>query len=297
MNGVVNVYKEKGFTSHDVTAILRGVLHASKIGHTGTLDPDATGVLPVCVGKATKAAELIMGRDKEYIAELVFGCETDTQDAGGAVTESTDYVFDEATARDAILSFQGGYDQIPPMYSAVKMKGVKLYEMAREGLSVEREPRHVEIPAIEILSLDEKGARIRVACSKGTYIRTLCEDIGRRTGYLAHMRELCRTACGPYRVEGALTIAEIKARMAAGDESFLVTLEELFADCFSFTVPEEDDLYLLNGNCLTYADPALPREIGARIRVHTSDGAFIGLYRVTELLDGAVRMRTERIFA
>ncbi len=297
MNGVVIVKKEKGFTSHDVTAVLRGVLHASKIGHTGTLDPEATGVLPVCVGKATKAAELIMGREKEYIACLAFGSETDTQDAGGELTASTDYVFDEAEAREAILSFQGEYEQIPPMYSAVKKGGVKLYEMAREGLTVEREARRVRISEIEILLLTPTGASIRVVCSKGTYIRTLCEDIGRRLGYLAHMEELVRTACGPYRIEEALTIDELRTRMKAGDTSFLVSLEELFADSFSFTVPPEDDLYLLNGNCLTYADPALPREEAARIRVHSSDGAFIGLYRVTELLDGAVRMRAEKIFA
>ncbi len=307
MNGVVNIYKEKGYTSHDVTAIVRGIMRADKIGHTGTLDPDATGVLPVCLGKATKAAELIMGCDKEYIAEFAFGAETDTQDASGTVTARTDYVFDEEAARAAILSFQGGYDQLPPMYSAVKMGGVKLYELAREGIEVERKSRFAAIPEIEILALSPEGGRIRVACAKGTYIRTLCEDIGRRTGYLAHMTALERTASGPYRKDTALTLDELRAKVAAGDYSFFVSLDSLFAYAPRKIVPPEDDIYLKNGNPLTYPDETLPRETGARVRLYLSDGTFAGLYKVTELLPeatdeegkplpAAVRMKAEKMF-
>lgn len=297
MNGVINVFKEKGFTSHDVTAILRGVMHAEKIGHTGTLDPDATGVLPVCIGKATKACELIMGAGKEYVATLRFGAETDTQDASGTVTNKCEYTFDEAAAREAIMSFVGEQDQIPPMYSAIKVKGVKLYDLAREGATVDRKPRHIVISEIEILELSEEGARIRVACSKGTYIRTLCEDIGRKCGYLAYMSELCRTASGPYRAENALTIAQIKERVSNGDLSFVVSLDELFAAHPAKTVLPEEDLYLRNGNHLTYADEYLPREIGRKVRMYTSDGTFAGLYVVSELREGGmVRLKADTMF-
>ena len=297
MNGVINVYKEKTYTSHDVIAIIRGILHVKKIGHTGTLDPDATGVLPVCIGKATKACDLIMGSGKEYVATLRFGAETDTQDASGTVTREQTYEFDEALAREAIMSFEGEQDQIPPMYSAIKIGGVKLYDLAREGAVVDRKPRRITIYRIEILELDSTGARIRVECSKGTYIRTLCEDIGRKCGYLAHMSELCRTASGPYRAENALTIAQIKERVEAGDFSFLMGLEELFGAYPAKTVLPEEDVYLLNGNHLTYADEDLPRAVGTKVRMYTSDGVFAGLYAVSECFeDGMVRLLADTMF-
>ena len=298
MDGIVNVYKEKNYTSHDVVAILRGVLRTKKIGHTGTLDPQATGVLPVCLGKATKVAELIMGTQKEYIAELAFGTETDTQDADGAVTRRQDYRFDAEEARQAIQSFCGEYEQLPPMYSAVKVGGVKLYEMARMGMEVERKPRRVTIAETEILELNEKGARLRIVCSKGTYIRTLCEDIGRRTGYLAHMTALERTASGPYRVENSFRIDELKSLMQQKrQKEFLTDLDELFAEYPSKTVIPEEDILLRNGNYLTYNAAEIPPIIGQTVRMYTSDGGFVGLYQVTELpAPGRVRLRAYKMF-
>ena len=181
INGIVNIYKEKGYTSHDVVAVLRKVVGQKKIGHTGTLDPDATGVLPVCLGRATKVCELLTDHDKTYEALLLLGKTTDTQDISGEVLEERDPGdLTEEEVRSCIESFIGEYDQIPPMYSALKVNGKKLYELAREGKTVERKSRKVQIHGIRILEMNLPHVRMEVDCSKGTYIRTLCHDIGEK---------------------------------------------------------------------------------------------------------------------
>ncbi len=187
IHGIINVYKEKGFTSHDVVAKLRGIVGQKKIGHTGTLDPDATGVLPVCLGKATKLCDLLTDKNKTYEAVLLLGKTTDTQDITGEVLEekSTEALTEEKV-REAIEGFIGDYEQIPPMYSALKVNGKKLYELAREGKVIERKARPVKILDIQILEIDLPKVRMEVSCSKGTYIRTLCHDIGEK----ARMRRL-----------------------------------------------------------------------------------------------------------
>ena len=183
IHGIINVYKEKGFTSHDVVAKLRGIVGQKKIGHTGTLDPDATGVLPVCLGKATKLCDLLTDKNKTYEAVLLLGKTTDTQDITGEVLEekSTEALTEEKV-REAIEGFIGDYEQIPPMYSALKVNGKKLYELAREGKVIERKARPVKILDIQILEIDLPKVRMEVSCSKGTYIRTLCHDIGDKLG-------------------------------------------------------------------------------------------------------------------
>ena len=181
-NGVLNVSKEKGYTSHDVVAKLRGITHQKKIGHTGTLDPDATGVLPVCLGKATKVCELLTDKDKTYQAVLLLGMETDTQDTTGTVTARAPVTASEEDVREAVQSFTGSYDQIPPMYSALKINGKKLYDLARAGKEVERKARMVQIHEIRIEEIALPRVTMTVTCSKGTYIRTLCYDIGRKLG-------------------------------------------------------------------------------------------------------------------
>ena len=183
IRGIINVYKEKGFTSHDVVAKLRGIVGQKKIGHTGTLDPDATGVLPVCLGKATKLCDLLTDKNKTYEAVLLLGKTTDTQDITGEVLEekSTEALTEEKV-REAIEGFIGDYEQIPPMYSALKVNGKKLYELAREGKVIERKARLVKILDIQILEIDLPKVRMEVSCSKGTYIRTLCHDIGEKLG-------------------------------------------------------------------------------------------------------------------
>ena len=199
INGIVNIYKEKGYTSHDVVAVLRKVVGQKKIGHTGTLDPDATGVLPVCLGRATKVCELLTDHDKTYEALLLLGKTTDTQDISGEVLEERDPGdLTEEEVRSCIESFIGEYDQIPPMYSALKVNGKKLYELAREGKTVERKSRKVQIHGIRILEMNLPHVRMEVDCSKGTYIRTLCHDIGEKLQVGGCMEELERTKVGRF---------------------------------------------------------------------------------------------------
>ena len=176
MDGIINVYKEKGFTSHDVVAKLRGILRMKKIGHTGTLDPAAEGVLPVCLGKGTRLCDMLTDKTKTYRAVLLLGKETDTQDTTGAVQAEYPVHVTEEEVREAILSFLGDYMQIPPMYSALKVNGKKLYELARQGKEVEREARPVQILDIQIESIELPRVTFSVSCSKGTYIRTLCYE-------------------------------------------------------------------------------------------------------------------------
>ena len=178
LNGVINVYKEKGYTSHDVVAKMRGIFRQKKIGHTGTLDPDAVGVLPVCLGNATKLCDLLTDRSKEYRAVLRLGITTDTQDMSGTVLSEQEVTCSPEEAEAAVLSFVGEYDQIPPMYSALKVNGKKLVDLARRGIEVERKPRRVGILSIEIGEIDLPRVTMTVRCTKGTYIRTLCEEQG-----------------------------------------------------------------------------------------------------------------------
>ena len=199
-DGMINVCKEKGFTSHDVVAKLRGILHQKKIGHTGTLDPDATGVLPVCLGKGTKLCDMITDRDKTYRAVMMLGRTTDTQDISGQILTEKAVNVDEREVRDAAVSFVGDYMQIPPMYSAIKVDGKKLYELARAGQEVERKARHVVINALNITEIQLPYVTMEVSCSKGTYIRTLCQDIGEKLGCGACMTELVRLKVGAFDI-------------------------------------------------------------------------------------------------
>ena len=211
ISGILNIKKEAGFTSHDVVAKLRGIVHQKKIGHTGTLDPDATGVLPVCLGKATKLCDLLTDKNKTYEAVLLLGKTTDTQDITGEVLEekSTEALTEEKV-REAIEGFIGDYEQIPPMYSALKVNGKKLYELAREGKVIERKARLVKILDIQILEIDLPKVRMEVSCSKGTYIRTLCHDIGEKLGCGGCMESLIRTRVSTFRIEDAKTLDEIE---------------------------------------------------------------------------------------
>ena len=219
-DGVINVYKEKGFTSHDVVAKLRGILRQKKIGHTGTLDPDAVGVLPVCLGKGTKLCDVLTDRTKAYRAVLLLGQVTDTQDAGGEVISRCEperlLALSEDEVREAVMDFVGPYDQIPPMYSALKVNGQKLCDLARAGKTVERKARPVEILSIEIEEICLPRLVMTVECSKGTYIRTLCHDIGEKLGVGGCMEELTRIRSGNFSIENALTLSEIEELRDAG---------------------------------------------------------------------------------
>lgn len=251
-HGIINVYKEAGYTSHDVVAKLRGICRQKKIGHTGTLDPDAVGVLPVCLGSATRVCDMLTDKNKEYEAVFRLGMVTDTQDISGQVMESHPELAVNITphmAESAIFSFLGSYDQIPPMYSALKVDGKKLYELARAGKEVERAARRVEILQLSILQMELPKITIRVGCSKGTYIRTLCHDIGQKLGCGAAMVSLKRTRVGEFRVEQALTLAEI-TELAAKDqlETVILPIDLVFGELHKITVLEEYQKYLENGN-------------------------------------------------
>lgn len=213
MDGIINVYKEKGWTSFDVVAKLRGILGQRKIGHTGTLDPEAEGVLAVCVGKATKLVDRITGTDKVYETAFRLGIETDTEDISGTVLAEYSVDVGEEECREAILSFIGSYDQIPPMYSAKKIEGKKLYEYAREGKVIERKAHPVSIFGIEITEIKLPEIRMTVCCGKGTYIRTLCSDIGKKLGCGAVMTELKRTRVGKFRIEDSVHLDELEQAM------------------------------------------------------------------------------------
>lgn len=249
INGILNVYKEVGFTSHDVVAKLRGIVKQKKIGHTGTLDPDATGVLPVCLGNATKLCDMLTDKNKEYVASFRLGFCTDTQDISGKVLKTSEKAVTEEAVKEAILSFVGEYDQIPPMYSALKVNGKKLYELAREGIEIERKARRVVIVEIEILDMKLPDIKIRVQCSKGTYIRTLCHDIGLKLGTYATMTSLERTRVSNFSVENALTLSQIETYVKEDKVSeILVKTEDAFENMLSVRVAPPFEKLLMNGN-------------------------------------------------
>ena len=209
LHGVLNIYKEKGYTSHDVVAKLRRIVGQKKIGHTGTLDPDAVGVLPVCLGKATKVCDMLTDKDKTYEAVLLLGKVTDTQDSSGRILAESDIQnLEEQEVQKAVCSFAGEYDQIPPMYSALKVNGKKLYELARNGQEVERKPRRVIIHKIRILKMELPRVHMEVTCSKGTYIRTLCHDIGQSLGCGGIMESLVRTRVERFAIEDSIRLEE-----------------------------------------------------------------------------------------
>lgn len=283
INGIVNIYKEKGYTSHDVVAVLRKVVGQKKIGHTGTLDPDATGVLPVCLGRATKVCELLTDHDKTYEALLLLGKTTDTQDISGEVLEERDPGnLMEEEVRSCIESFIGEYDQIPPMYSALKVNGKKLYELAREGKTVERKSRRVQIHGIRILEMNLPHVRMEVDCSKGTYIRTLCHDIGEKLQVGGCMEELERTKVGRFLKEDAVTLDEVRQKMEQGEGAELFTpLDQIFAELPAVTVTDAKAWMSYNGNDLPERFLLEKEEWtdGQEVRVYDSRKNFIGLYQ------------------
>lgn len=250
MDGIINVYKEKGYTSHDVVAKLRGILRMKKIGHTGTLDPDAEGVLPVCLGKATKLCDLLTDKTKTYQAVMLLGQETDTQDTTGEVLAQYPVNATEEEVREAVESFLGPYMQVPPMYSALKVNGKKLYELARAGKKVEREARLVEIFEIHVDSIELPRVTMTVTCSKGTYIRTLCYDIGRKLGCGGCMEHLLRTRVDRFELADSLKLSQIEELRDRGEvENHVIAVDEVFAGLPAYTaVPGDGDKLVHNGN-------------------------------------------------
>ena len=277
VHGVINVKKEKGMTSFSVVARCRRIFGQKKIGHTGTLDPDAEGVLVVCLGKGTKLVDMLSHGTKTYEAVLLLGCVTDTQDTSGTVLQEYEVDVRPEEAEEAVLSFEGPQMQIPPMYSALKVDGKKLVDLARRGIEVERKAREVTFTDIEILETDLPRIRFRVTCSKGAYIRTLCEDIGMKLGCGGCMESLLRTRTGRFKIEEALTLDEISEKVRDGDLSFVMPIDRFFDEYPSVQVPESLDADIRNGNRFELRGHGdIPNK---KVRVYLSDGAFAGIYK------------------
>lgn len=281
INGIIIIDKEPGFTSHDVVAKMRGICGQKKIGHTGTLDPMATGVLPVCLGSGTRLCDLLADRDKEYVTELLLGAATDTQDLTGRVLAEKPVEADADQVRTVCESFLGDYEQVPPMYSALKVDGKRLYELARAGREVERKARTVKITELEILECSLPVVRMRVVCSKGTYIRTLCADIGRKLGCGGTMKSLRRTRVGKFKLEGAMTLNELQ-QLKNQDRltEAVLPVDSVFENCPALHVSAENQRLLDNGNAI-YPGQTLENicyEPGQWVCFYREDGSFGGIY-------------------
>lgn len=293
IHGIINIYKEKGFTSHDVVAKARGILRQKKIGHTGTLDPDAVGVLPLCLGMGTKLVPYLTDADKCYEAEVILGAYTTTEDASGEILDTFDVNASQTEILEIIQSFVGDYTQIPPMYSAIKVNGVKLYELARQGIVIDRPERHVIIYSCELLEfLDERRFRIRVNCSKGTYIRTLCTDIGRKLGCGAHMGELVRTRVGGYTIEESITLAQLE-EMRDTIEDKVSPIEGFFENYPIGRIKEAYQKAIDNGNPLPFEAVECDVTGLEKLRIYDTTDTFVGVYFVDELKQ---RLSVDKMF-
>lgn len=286
IHGVLNVYKEKGYTSHDVVAKLRGIVGQKKIGHTGTLDPDATGVLPVCLGKATKLCDMLTDKDKTYETVLLLGQVTDTQDISGTVleTKTTDALTKERVI-EVIHEFVGMYEQIPPMYSALKVNGKKLYELARQGIEVERKARPVQIHEIHIEEIDLPRVRMEVTCSKGTYIRTLCHDIGQKLQCGGCMEQLVRTRVSRFEIKDSYTLEQIAQRRDEGKlKDILVPIDEMFSQYKKVVIKEKNSSLVYNGNPFFKRHTEKISDLSDEelVRVYDHQNRFIGIYGYSE---------------
>ena len=284
MNGIIIVDKLRGKTSHDIVYAIRRLTGIKKVGHTGTLDPMATGVLPICIGSATKVADMLTLSDKGYTAEFVLGKTTDTLDAEGEILTEAEVNVTEDEIRAAVMSFVGDIEQIPPMYSAIKQNGKKLYELARQGIEVERKPRKVTINSIDILEINGESVTIAVSCSKGTYIRTLCADIGEKLGTGAYMTKLRRTKTGIFNISQSHTLEELGTLNEEKGtlKSVLIPVDKIFEDYPEIILNEKQKKSVTNGVRMTYKG----RE-NQSYRVYDEDKNFLC---ISKIIDGKLTL-------
>ena len=276
INGVLNVFKNKGMTSFDVVRKIKFLAREKKVGHTGTLDPEATGVLPVCLGKATKIIDYIMDSRKVYEVKLLLGTKTTTYDLEGEVVEKkeTGHLTEEDVSK-AVLSFIGQYDQVPPMYSALKKNGVRLYELARQGIEIEREARRINIFNISNLEIDLPYVCMKVACSKGTYIRSLCYDIGEKLNVGGIMAELNRSETSVFKEENSVNIENLTREDI---QDYIITIEEALSFYPRITINSSFTKLLVNGvNVFDMRLTNEKREKNVLYRVYDTEGIFIGI--------------------
>ena len=274
MNGVLNIYKPTGITSFDVVSIVRKISNVKKVGHAGTLDPEASGVLPVCIGRGTKAIDYIMGDFKIYEAELKLGVITDTYDKEGKILKESEVTASEEEIIQAINSFVGEIKQVPPMYSALKVNGKKLYELARAGIEIEREARLINIYGIDIIEMKIPYVKFRVKCSKGTYIRSLCYDIGELLECGGMMWNLQRTATGQFHIEDAVNIEDLNRENI---NQYIMPIEKIFQGNTKITIEDRFIKFLLNG--VVVKDKALVSKFEEHITysIYNNDNNFIGI--------------------
>jgi len=272
VGGILIIHKHAGVTSNDIVQKLRRLYGTRQIGHTGTLDPMATGVLPVLIGRAVKASDFITAESKRYTAEMRLGIETDTEDTTGTVLRRCEDIPGEEAVLQACASFVGDIEQVPPMYSALKVDGKKLVDLAREGITVERQARPITIHSLSARRMDSETYQLNVHCSKGTYIRTLCADIGKKLGCGAAMSALIRTESGPFSLERAVTVAQLEEISPEERLSLLLPLEEYFLDLPPVHLPEFYARLARNG-CEIYQ---------SKIRTSLPDGVLVRLYRGEE---------------
>lgn len=278
MNGILLIDKPRDWTSHDVVGKLRGILRERRIGHSGTLDPMATGLLVVFIGRATRAVEFAEAHEKEYHAGLRLGMVTDTQDVTGTVLEQCDCSVSRAELETVLPRFRGEIQQIPPMYSAIKVQGKKLYEIARKGGEVERKPRPVTISKLEVTGEEHGDYLLDVVCSKGTYIRTLCHDIGGALGVGGTMSALRRVRAGQFSLENAYTLEQVQQAADAGRaEELLLPVDALFAEYPAVALTAKGEKRCRVGN-----DYPVPETAGEICRVYGGDGAFLALARAEQ---------------
>ncbi len=281
MNGIIIIDKPCSKTSHDMVGFIRRLTGIKKVGHTGTLDPLATGVLPVCIGNATKACELLTCENKAYRAELALGMTTDTLDAEGEILTEQPVLCDEERIKNVIMSFVGEIEQIPPMFSAIKKDGKKLYELARQGINIEREKRKITIHSIKINEIDMKRETVSfdVECSKGTYIRTLCDDIGMKLGCGGYMNKLTRIKSGKFSLDDAYTTEQLTKLFEENKfEDALISVDEVFDIYPKITVNERQKNFLVNGVRVRFK--GLKEE--QTYRVYDENGEFLSLSKCIE---------------
>lgn len=276
MNGVINFYKPSGMTSHDAVYFFRKLLNIKRIGHTGTLDPNATGVLPICIGKATRISEYLLDVDKEYIGELTLGASTDTLDSDGSIINTSDVQVSISDIEASFSKYTGAISQMPPMYSAIKINGKKLYELAREGIEIERKSRNVNIYDLDIMNIkDNKHIFFYTKCSKGTYIRTLCHDIGIDLGTYGYMSYLIRVGVGNFKLESSYSMDYLKSLSREDIEKLIIPMDKAINHLEKLIVP--DNLYdkLINGVKLDMGkDPNA--DCNSPLRIYCKD-KFIGI--------------------
>lgn len=294
MDGVINVFKPRGMTSHDVVYLIRKILNIKKVGHTGTLDPNATGVLPICIGKGTRISEYLLDVDKEYVGELTLGIATDTQDDSGNIIHTSDNIVNEDEIVNSFNKFKGNILQTPPMYSALKHKGKKLYELAREGIFVERKSREVSIKDLKILNnYNNKEILFYTRCSRGTYIRTLCDDIGKDLNIYGHMSYLIRVGVGSFKIEDAYSIDYLQELPKDEVIKLVVPMDEALD--YMDKIMIDDELYnkIINGVSII-----LPNDYNNKINVlHKiySCEKFIGIGKVILTKENKLYLKMDKV--